>query len=290
MFKLGNKRSKKKIFLPLSLLLVLILLAFAVSFKIYTSNYYATDSSIVTDIKWQVRDRVVSYNDADATVFLPTNQKDKAVIVFYPGGKVEFSAYGGLMYTLAAKGYICVIPRMPENLAFLKIEAVDEIRKNYADDITTVGDIDWYLAGHSLGGVAAARYLAEQAAAGNVSSGDGESAGAAENGKGGSEGSPEVGGFKGLILCASYPADDLSELGISLLSIRGSNDGVLNLNKYEKNKKFWPSHAEEKVIDGGIHSFFGCYGIQKGDGEPDITNVQQLETTAEMIDEWITGE
>jgi len=250
-------------------LLVLILLAFAVSFKIYTSNYYATDVSTVTDIKRQVRDEVISYTDADATVFLPTDQKEKAVIVFYPGGKVEFSAYGGLMYELAAKGYICVIPRMPENLAFLKIEAVDEIRKTYAEDITAVGDIDWYLAGHSLGGVAAARYLAEQATvASDVD---------------------EIGGFKGLILCASYPADDLSGLGISFLSVRGSNDGVLNLKKYEENRKYWPSDSTEKVIDGGIHSFFGCYGIQKGDGVPDISNVQQLKTTAKIIDDWIAG-
>ena len=61
----------------------------------------------------------------------------------------------------------------------------------------------------------------------------------------------------------------------------------MNLKRYEESRKFWPADSTEKVIDGGIHSFFGCYGIQKGDGEPGITNMQQLETTAAMIDEWI---
>ncbi len=268
-----KKRSWKKILLILSILLVVVLFATVVGFKIYTSNYYATDEASLEVVKENVGERVSCHTDDTGTVFLPKGQQVKAVIFFYPGGKVEYSAYGALMYELADEGYICVLPRMPENLAFLRVDAMDAIQANYAQEMTTVKDLDWYLAGHSLGGVAAAKYLTEEV----VPKEGGQSA----------DSGTKADAFKGLILCASYPADDLSNLGIRFLSIRGSNDGVLNLKRYEESSKFWPSDSTEKVIDGGIHSFFGCYGIQKGDGEPGITNMQQLEQTARIIDEWI---
>lgn len=256
-------------------MLVVILLALVVGFKIYTSNYYATDEQTLEIIKESVEGSVSWHTDDTGTVFLPKDQQVKAVIFFYPGGKVEYTAYSALMYELADKGYICVLPEMPENLAFLRVDTIDAIRAKYAQEMTAVKDLDWYLAGHSLGGVAAAKYLTEEAAPGTGDQGAGTGT--------------KADAFKGLILCASYPADDLSGLGIRFLSIRGSNDGVLNLKRYEDSRKFWPSDSTEKVIDGGIHSFFGCYGIQKGDGEPGITNMQQLETAATMIDEWIGG-
>ena len=271
---MGKKRNRKKILFTLSILLVVILLAAIVGFKIYTSNYYATDEPSLEVVQESVGESVSCHTDDTGTVFLPKGQQVKALIFFYPGGKVEYTAYSALMYELAYRGYICVLPRMPENLAFLRVDTMDAIQANYAQEMTAVKDLDWYLAGHSLGGVAAAKYLTEGVTpdAGEQSTGTGTKADA----------------FKGLILCASYPADDLSGLGLRFLSIRGSNDGVLNLNRYEESRKFWPSDSTEKVIDGGIHSFFGCYGIQKGDGEPEITNMQQLETAADMIDEWIS--
>jgi hypothetical protein len=271
---LGKKRSRKKKLLVLGILLVVILLAAIVGFKIYTSNYYAADEPSLELVQESVGKNVSCYTDDTGTVFLPKGQQVKAVIFFYPGGKVEYTAYSALMYELADKGYICVLPRMPENLAFLRVDAMDAIQVNYAQEMTAVKNLDWYLAGHSLGGVAAAKYLTEEVTpdAGEQSGGTGTKSDA----------------FKGLILCASYPADDLSGLPLRFLSIRGSNDGVLNLKRYEESRKFWPADSTEKVIDGGIHSFFGCYGIQKGDGEPGITNMEQLETTATMIDEWIS--
>lgn len=273
MFELGKKRSRKKELLVLGILLVVILLAAIVGFKIYTSNYYAADELSLELVQESVGKNVSCHTDDTGTVFLPKGQQVKAVIFFYPGGKVEYTAYSALMYELGDKGYICVLPRMPENLAFLRVDTMDAIMANYAQEMTTVKDLDWYLAGHSLGGVAAAKYLTEATAeVGDRNTGSGTKSDA----------------FRGLILCASYPADDLSGLPLRFLSIRGSNDGVLNLKRYEESRKFWPADSAEKVIEGGIHSFFGCYGIQKGDGEPGITNMQQLETTAEIIDEWIS--
>jgi hypothetical protein len=263
-----NKKKVKRIIGIVLLVLVLIMVAAFVAFRIYTSSYYAADTETIEKIKAGVGDSVASYTDESGVVFLPESGAPKAVVVFYPGGKVEYSAYSGLMYELANMGYVCVIPRMKWNLAFFSIGAIDDIRQKYADEMHLVENLDWYLAGHSLGGVAAAEYLA----------------GKADNDLG-----DLVAGFKGLILCASYPADSLAETNLRLLSILGSNDGVINIENYEESRTNWPQDSTEYVIDGGIHSYFGSYGIQEGDGEPAITNYEQLDTTAEVIDKWISG-
>ncbi|MBE5843267.1 MAG: hypothetical protein E7302_03670 [Butyrivibrio sp.] len=242
------------------IVLLVLVIVMAIAFKSYTGNYYKADSNIINVVKNLFDATVHSYSNENGKVFIPVNQKPKAVIVFYPGGKVEYTAYDSLMYAIAAKGYCCLLPRMPENLAFFKIDAAKKITQGYEKDRELVGDIDWYLAGHSLGGVAAATYLGEQI----------------DNGE-----------YAGIILCASYTTTDFSNSGIRLLSIRGSEDKVLNMDNYENSKELWPKDSEEIVIDGGIHSYFGSYGIQSGDGTPSITNEAQISFTAQAIDNWI---
>lgn len=234
--------------------LLVILLVLAVAFKIYSVDFYRSDDTVATEFQEKAGGNVVTYQDDDGEVFLPKNQDYKAVIVFYPGGKVEYTAYSGLMYELADRGFICLLPRMPENLAFLRVNAFDVLTKDYKDQVDTVEHLDWYLAGHSLGGVAATKYL---------------------------ESTEED--FAGLILCASYVTVDMSATDYRLLSIYGSEDKVLNMENYEGSKALWPADAKEYVIQGGIHSYFGNYGIQDGDGVPSITNEQQIVETADVI-------
>ncbi len=263
-----NKDSSATRALRIVLILLLTTIIFVfVGFKLYTGKYYKADEEMIAGIAEEVGDSVSSYTSDSGTVFLPKKLAAKAVVVFYPGGKVEYTAYSGLMYELSDKGYICIIPRMTGNLAFLNIDAIDDLRKSYAEDVAIVNDLDWYLAGHSLGGVAACSYLADKAK---------------------NEEGDLVAGFKGIILCASYPASSLADTKLRLISIRGSDDGVLNMENYEESRGNWPANSVENVIQGGIHSYFGCYGIQEGDGTPAITNREQLDMTADIIDEWIS--
>ena len=162
------------------------------------------------------------------------------------------------MYELASRGYVCLLPRMPDNLAFLRINAVDVFIGGYEAEVGTAKELAWYLAGHSLGGVAASLFLDET---------DDE--------------------YDGLILCASYPDVDLSKRDIRFLSIIGSEDKVVNREAYESARSYWPEHSEEYIIEGGIHSYFGCYGIQKGDGVPTVSNQEQIAETADIIANWI---
>ena len=78
---------------------------------------------------------------------------EDAALIFYPGGKVEETAYAPLLHRLAAEGPDVFLVRMPLHLAVLKGNAADEIlaRYDYAR---------WIIGGHSLGGAVAANYAA----------------------------------------------------------------------------------------------------------------------------------
>ncbi len=250
----------KKIAKWVVLAIVAVIIVAAIGFKIYTQGYYKADMETITAIETRLEANVNSYSDENGTVFIPETSVPKAVIVFYPGGKVEYRAYSGLMYEIASRGYICILPRMPENLAFLRINAVEKITAKYAADVDSVKNLDWYIAGHSLGGVAASLYLEDK-----------------------------IDEYAGIILCASYPNADFSDKDIRLLSIYGAEDKVIKADAYENSKAYWPKDSEEYIIEGGIHSYFGCYGIQNGDGTPRISNTEQIAETADMIASWIEG-
>ena len=89
--------------------------------------------------------------------------------------------------------------------------------------------------------------------------------------------------FEGLVLLAAYSADDLSKLDVKVLSVVGSEDEVLNRQKYENGKALLPKDFQEVTIEGGCHAGFGCYGPQAGDGTPTITHQEQILITADKI-------
>ena len=168
--------------------------------------------------------------------------------IFYPGGKVEAAAYEPILSELAEKGICCVLVEMPCNLAVFDSDAAGSVMSDFPK-------IDnWYIGGHSLGGAMAASF-----AAGNQED------------------------FKGVVLLAAYPTD---ELEIPVLSIYGSEDGVLNKEKY-KNSIGLAQDLTEIVIDGGNHAQFGNYGDQSGDGEAKISKEDQWNQTADKIIEFI---
>ena len=95
--------------------------------------------------------------------------------------------------------------------------------------------------------------------------------------------------FDGLILLGSYAAEDLSETELSVLSVYGSEDMVMNSEKYEQSKINLPEDFEEVIIDGGCHAYFGMYGEQEGDGTPSITNEEQITRSADAIEAMVSG-
>ena len=205
---------------------------------------------VYTEDYYQAKDEVREYlNKANVEVeddvIIFNNNKANKRLIFYPGAKVEFRAYAPLMNELCDRGFECYLLKMPFNLAFFGINEAEK----YLDE-----NKDNYLMGHSLGGSMAAEYLSNNPA-----------------------------NIDGLILLASYSASNIADLNIKVLSIYGSEDGVLNREKYNESKTNLPANFFEFVIDGGNHAGFGSYGKQKNDLEAKISGKEQIELTADEI-------
>ena len=243
MDSLKDKRIKKRLFTVSSIVLVLAIIA-GVCIS-YVSDYYRADWDAIEAFA-PMNSVSAELHDDGTLVFRPENATKG--FIFYPGGKVEYAAYQPLMAACAQQGILCILVEMPFNLAVLDIDAAAGIQEQYPEIEK------WYIGGHSLGGSMAASYLAEH-----------------------------IDDYEGLILLGSYSTADLSESGLDVLSVYGSEDQVMNRDKYEQNKSNLPSDFTEVVIEGGCHAYFGMYGAQEGDGKPAISNEQQIFLTAEQI-------
>lgn len=78
----------------------------------------------------------------------------------------------------------------------------------------------------------------------------------------------------GVILLAAYPTKSLAD-NLKVISIYGSEDGVLNRKRMEEGAEYMPGNYKEYVIQGGNHAQFGDYGEQKGDGTAAISAQEQ---------------
>ena len=89
------------------------------------------------------------------------------------------------------------------------------------------------------------------------------------------------------IYVSDYYHADLTDSGLRVYSTYGSEDGVLNREKYEADRINLPQDTTETVIDGGCHAGFGSYGAQKGDGAPVISAEEQQQQTADVLAAWM---
>lgn len=190
----------------------------------------------------------VTLNNGDGVIICESEGATKGLIL-YPGGKVDHKAYMTLGVALAERGVTVVICEMPMRLAVLDANAADGVA-SLLPEIT-----EWYIGGHSLGGSMAASYMAKNDY------------------------------IKGLVLLGSYSTADVSDR--PSLSIYGSEDGVMNREKYEKYKTNLGENVTEIVIEGGCHAYFGMYGAQEGDGTPTISVYEQINLTADYIIDFI---
>ena len=87
-----------------------------------------------------------------------------------------------------------------------------------------------------------------------------------------------------------YYRADLTDSGLRVYAAYGSEDGVLNREKYEADRINLPQDTTEAVIDGGCHAGFGSYGAQKGDGTPTISAEEQQRQTADALAAWMNLE
>ncbi len=127
-----------------------LLAALVAGFMLYVSDYYRADDIAVEALAGDVSIRT----DGNVIILSPPTPGDTALI-FYPGGKVEATAYIPLLKEISARGITCVLVKMPCNLAVLNANAADSVFGKLPN-ITR-----WYIGGHSLGGAMASSYAAK---------------------------------------------------------------------------------------------------------------------------------
>lgn len=184
-----SKKRKALRIIAISLFAFIILLFGG--FYIYTLDYYRADDTAVAAMA--VTD-ITIVTVSESTIFYPSPDKDiKAAFIFYPGGKVESTAYNPLLTQLTQEGLTCILVKMPFNLAVFNIDAADSVFK-LLPEIKT-----WYIGGHSLGGAMASSYIENNSDK-----------------------------LSGLILLGAYPVNESS---IPTIVVYGSEDMNLDLSK-----------------------------------------------------------
>lgn len=183
----------------------------------------------------------VTVADGRPITFTPVEVTSSGLVI-YPGALVEPRSYAPAAHALANSGVFVAIVPMPLSFAILGSNRADGVIKDHPE-VT-----DWVIAGHSLGGVMAARYAANHL----------ETVG-------------------GLALWGAYPEDgvDLSSWSGVTTSIFGTLDGLTTVSDIEESRVRLPTDAAFVAVEGGNHAYFGWYGDQHGDNPATIEREQQ---------------
>ena len=174
-------------------LITAVVLILIVGFGLYTSQYYRADADAI-EVLQRGSDRV-TITSTDYGWFFDGPSEDSALI-FYPGAKVEETAYAPLLHRIAEGQMDVCLVKMPFHLAVFDRDAAEKVIPQYDYE-------KWYIGGHSLGGAMAALHASDR--------GD---------------------FYKGIFLFASYPSKPLPENMKEILLV-GSEDGVIRWEKVQ---------------------------------------------------------
>lgn len=185
-------KPRKKTAKAVLIILAALIAVLAVAFIAYTQDYYRADETasalLLTDPSIK--------STRKFTILTPDAANDiGAGLIFYPGGKVQETAYLPLLEQLRQNGLTCVLIRMPFRLAVFDVGAADDVYAQFP------AISRWYLAGHSLGGAMASSYVENNADR-----------------------------LAGLILLGAYPVNDAA---LPTLAVYGSEDIKLDRTKLD---------------------------------------------------------
>lgn len=176
-------------------------------------------------------------------------------LVFFQGALIDPRAYAKILEPIAEAGYLVAILKAPFDLAIADIGGVGSVLDAHPE-------VEWWaIGGHSLGGVAAATFAA---------------------------GSPRT--TPALVLWASYPYSSLATVdGITALSVSGTADGLTTPADVEASKADLPPDTTYVAVEGAIHSYFGDYGEQRGDGTPTISREEAQQQIVAATLQWLNS-
>ena len=213
--------------------------------------HHASDASVAS----VEADPSVTVTERGGTYTLePADGESTTGLVFYPGARVHPDAYVASLAPLASDANVTVVvPKLRLNLAVLDQGAAS----GYVTDASAE---TWYVGGHSLGGAMACRYASEN---------------------------PET--VEGVVLYASYCDRNISETGLTALSVTGSADTVLDRDAYENNRDNLPADATTRELPLN-HSQFGSYRGQRGDAPSNRSYAAAHEQLANATVAWFRAQ
>ncbi len=165
-------------------------------------------------------------------------QSNGVLLMFIPGGLVPAEAYAFFAEHLAFRGITTIIPESPLGIAFFDYTKGERIRLALEAGGEKFRKVIY--GGHSLGGAMAGLLVGFGAR------------------------------VDGLILMAAFPATDCSQRTIPTLTIAAELDGLISVDRIRESLGQLPKNTQLEVIAGGVHAFFGRYGVQARDGTPTI--------------------
>lgn len=183
----------------------------------------------------------------------------KPLVIFYPGALVDAESYSVWASGVAAQGYAVAIVKMPFDLAVLG-------GNRAANVLDEVAQTTYVIGGHSLGGVMASRFAANE--------GDGYEQTLA-----------------GVFFFASYPDEkgSLAKSDLPVLSLIGSQDQIVNHENWQSAKTYLPETTLYQEIDLGTHAGFGTYGEQRGEEQTSLTNEEQQQIIVDKMTAWLSS-
>jgi pimeloyl-ACP methyl ester carboxylesterase len=187
--------------------------------------------------------------------FTPFNGASNDVgLLFFPGGKVDPTAYAPLARAVAVAGHTAVIVEMPMRGAFGGAEDPALFDRAHRVMAGRSGPRRWIIAGHSRGAV-----VTSQLARGRPAR------------------------MAGVVLIGTtHPRDvDLSGLNVPVTKIVATRDGLARPAAVEANRHLLPAATRWVHIEGGNHSQFGWYGFQPGDR---FARIEADDQRRQMID------
>ncbi len=202
---------------------------------------------------YRTQDVPPSYFESDAGVsfvqtpvgleYLPLQRPRQQAVVFFSGSGVAPHAYAPLLRPLAELGYPTFIVALPYRFAPFDAHKLEALQRAKAVIDAHPSVQRWVIAGHSLGGALAARFVADQRSL----------------------------PLSLVLVGTTHPKEaDLSDLRIPVTKVFATHDGIAPVEKVLANKPLLPATTAWVEIPGGNHSQFGNYGHQLLDGEATI--------------------
>ena len=194
-----------------------------------------------------VQDREVSITDMGPYYDISSStQQSHNGLIIYPGALADPRAYIATYAALAKTNAVEVfVIKAPLYLALFDINGAEGVMENNTDIQ------NWYVAGHSLGGVAACDFTRQ-----NPSK------------------------VKVLILLASFCNGSAADLQVPVISISGTQDGLATSAKISARKVDLPPTTRYIVLPGLNHTQFGDFsGLFSGDN---TSKISQAEANARL--------